>query len=138
MLWEGSGLQPLLQLLQKKATSTSEFPLKCMTGADKMAQLQKMGISRNVVLEGTGGQKWVGLGSITMSCFTPKPIFFSLHCAVSAPPRLWSKSSWASPRSSCSLKQLPSRRYSSCFQHSGFRSLTGLAGSPDVLIVPAW
>lgn len=51
-----------------------------MTGADKMAQLQKMGISRNVVLERTGGQKWVGLGSITMSVSLPNP--FSFHSIV--------------------------------------------------------
>lgn len=49
-----------------------------MSGAGKIAQLQKMGLSRNVGLKRTGSQKCTGLGSI------PTPFHSKTHF-LSAP-----------------------------------------------------
>ena len=65
-----------------------------------------------------------GAGQQHHGCFTPKPIFFPLHCVVSAPPRPWSESRWAGPHLGCSPKQWPSCwRHSLCFQHQWLQEL---------------
>lgn len=101
-----------------------------------MAQLQKMGIARSEVLEKTGSQKWMGLGSSTVSVSLRTPFSFrsmvwSRHRQDPGAKTAGQALVWAvHPRSRPHVSILPA----SCI--SGSRASKALAESPDVLLVP--
>ena len=119
------------------APPASEFPLKGVAGVDKMAQLQKTGILRNVVLERTGHQKWEGLGSMVMSASLQDPFsFYSIVQSWCCPDR---QKQWGEP----SLWLLPeaallTQVFLPLSASAALEASRALIGSPDGLLVPGW
>lgn len=119
------------------ALPASEFPLKGVAGVDKMAQLQKTGIPRNVVLERTGHPKWEGLGSMVMSVSLQDP--FSFSSIVQS----WRRPDRQKQLGETSLGGLPeaallTQVFLPLSASAALEASRALTGSPDGLLVPGW
>lgn len=109
-----------------------------MSGAGKIAQLQKMGLSRNVGLKRMGSQKCTGLGSIPTPFHSETPFLSAPSYSLSTT-KTMERKRLDEPAFWLLTEAVGLTQVSFLFAASvASRASKALAGSPDVLLMPGW